>query len=74
MIHKENFVDPVTGTHTNWIEGFWGNLKMKLKSIRGSQQQMLDGHMDEFMYRFNRKNEGCILKLMMNDIALYYPI
>ena len=74
VIHKDNFVDPVTGTHTNWIEGFWGNLKMKIKSIRGSQKTMLDGHMDEFMYRFNRKSEGCILELMMNDIALYYPI
>ena len=31
VIHKDNFVNPLTGHHTNCIEGFWGNLKMKLK-------------------------------------------
>ena len=39
--HKDHFVDPNTGHHTNWIEGFWGNLKMKIKSIRGSRGTML---------------------------------
>ena len=58
VIHKENYVNPATGEHTNWIEGFWGNLKIKLKSIRGSQKTMLDGHLDEYLYRFNRKNEN----------------
>ena len=74
VIHRENFVDPITRKHTNWIEGFWGNLKMKLKGIRGSQQQMLDGHIDEFLYRFNRKHEGNMLELMLSDIATFYPI
>ena len=32
-IHKEHFVDPQTGNHSNWIEGLWGNLKIKLKSV-----------------------------------------
>ena len=35
-IHKEHFVDPNTGNNSNWIEGQWGNLKIKLKSVRGS--------------------------------------
>ena len=74
VIHKENFVNPLTGHHTNWIEGFWGNLKMKLKSVRGSQRNMLDGHLDEFLYRFNRKEEGNMLELLMSDIATFYPI
>ena len=74
VIHKECFVNENTGVHTNWIEGFWGNLKMKLKSIRGSQKQMLDRHLDEFIYRYNRKNEGNILELMLTDIATFYPI
>ena len=38
-IHKENFVNPDTGHHSNWIEHFWANLKIKLKAIRGSQKK-----------------------------------
>ena len=67
-------MDPNTGTHTNWIEGFWGNLKIKLKSIRGSRGQMPDGHLDQYLYRFNRKNEGPIFELLLSDIATFYPL
>ena len=27
VIHKENFVNPDNGSHSNWIENIWGNLK-----------------------------------------------
>ena len=74
VVHDRNYVDPVTGVHTNSIENFWGNLKMKLKSVRGSQKQMLDGHLDEFVYRYNRKEESTIFELMLQDIAHFYPV
>ena len=73
-IHKEHFVNPANGVHSNWIENIWGNLKIKLKSLRGSQNKMLDGHIDEFMYRYNRKNEGPMFNLLLTDIANYYRI
>ena len=74
VIHKENFVDPVSGCHTNSIENFWSNLKYKLKIVKGSQKDMTDGHIDEFLYRYNRSSEGNIFDLLMQDIANYYPI
>ena len=74
VIHKENFINPDNGSHSNWIENIWGNLKIKLKNIRGSQNVMLDGHLDEHMYHYNRKQEGPIFHLLMDDIARYYPI
>ena len=49
VIHKEHFVNPDNGSHSNWIENIWGNLKIKLKSIRGCQNVMLDGHLDEYI-------------------------
>ena len=58
-IHERQYVSR-DGTHSNWIENFWSNLKIKLKSKRGSQGRMLDGHLDEYMYRYNRKEEGDI--------------
>ena len=74
VIHKENFVNPNTGEHSNWIENFWANLKIKLKSLRGSQKKMLDAQIDEYLYRYNRVNEGSIFYLLINDISVYYPV
>ena len=74
VIHDKNYVDLIIGTHMNWIENLWSNLKAKLKSIRGSQKKMVDGHIDEFIYRYNRKQEGPIYDLMLQDIAMFYPV
>ena len=74
VIHKENFVNPTDGTHTNWIENFWSNLKYKLKLVKGSQKVMTDGHIDEFLYRYNHTHEGQVFELLLSDIANYYPI
>ena len=74
VIHKNCFVDPLTKTHMNWIENFWANLKSVLKAVRGSQGSMLDGHIDEYIYRYNRKKDGDLFNLMLNDIATLYPV
>ena len=73
VVHKTEYVT-AEGIHTNWIENVWSNLKIKLKSLRGSQGTMLDGHIDEYQYRYNRKNEGGIFELMLQDIANFYPV
>ena len=73
VIHQREFVSR-TGIHTTWIESFWGNMKIKLKAKRGSQGAMLDGFIDEYLYRYNRKNEGNMFNLMLDDIARYYPV
>ena len=74
VIHKENYVNPIDGTHTNWIENFWSNLKYKLKLVKGSQKKMTNGHIDEFLYRYNRIHEGLVFELLLMDIVRYYPI
>ena len=73
VTHKKEFVAR-DGKHTNYIENVWSNLKAHLKSIRGSQGEMVDGLVDEFVYQYNRKNEGKIFDLMLIDIATYYPV
>ena len=34
---------------------------------------MLDGHFDEYVYRYNKKGEGDIFYLLLDDIANIYP-
>ena len=70
VIHKNEFVT-ATGIHSNWIENFWDNLKMKLKGIRGSQKEMLDAQTDEYLYGYNRINEGSVFQLLINDISRF---
>ena len=46
--HSENFVDPYTGAHRNTMEGLWGQVKRKLKSMIGTFKGKLPGYLDEF--------------------------
>ncbi|ETI37763.1 hypothetical protein F443_16371, partial [Phytophthora nicotianae P1569] len=50
--HSLNFVDPITGTHTNTIEGLWETrIKRHIKSMRGMTKKRLDEYLDEYMWR-----------------------
>ena len=50
--HSINFVDPVTGAHTNTIEGLWEiHIKRHIKRMRGVRKNIVDGYLDEFMWR-----------------------
>ena len=51
--HSQNFKDPITGTHTNSIEGTWNALKMQVKP-RNRTKDTIDDHLLEFIWR--RKN------------------
>ena len=35
---------------------------------------MLDSHIDEYIYRYNRKEEGDLFYLLIADIARYHPV
>ena len=67
VIYEHHYVNPQK-------ESLWGNFKMHLKSIRRLKHQMLDGHIDEFMYMYNHKSKGKIFDLLIQDIATYYPV
>ena len=71
--HKENYVNPTDGTHTNNIENFWGHLKNKIKSMYGVRNENIPHHLDEFIYRWNNKNENLFEKLL-GDISEQYQL
>ncbi len=73
VCHKDEFV-AIDGTHTNNIEGFWSHLKNHFKCMCGTNLASLPLHVDEYMYRHNRKNHGDVFDLLLQDIATQYPV
>lgn len=74
VCHKREFVNSLDGTHTNTIECLWSHLKAHFKIMRGTCDELLPHHLDEFMYRWNRKREGHIFKLLLQDMADFYNV
>lgn len=58
VCHKDNYVNPTDGTHTNNIECFWAHLKNHIKHLHGVDLTNLPIHLDEYCYRWNRKLQG----------------
>ncbi len=73
--HSVNFIDPVTGVHTNHIESYWNRVKTKFKRMKGCSKQMLDGYLDEFMWRerYGTVKRQALVNLY-RDIALWFPV
>jgi hypothetical protein len=72
VVHKNNFVDPITGVHTQGIEGFWGNAKGAIKAMHGVNQNQLPIHMDEIVWRWNNKTENAFQRII-EILRTYYP-
>ena len=49
--HSVNFVDPVTGVHTQHVESYWNRVKLKWKSMKGCHAHQVPSYLDEFMWR-----------------------
>jgi len=48
--HTDHFVDPVTGVHTNTIEGTWNGMKMNTRR-QHYNREFIDGALMEFIWR-----------------------
>lgn len=71
--HKETYVAP-DGTHTNTIESLWSHIKEIFKEKHGVHNQKLGAHLDEFLWRWNRKSDGNVFELLVQDIAVQYRV
>ena len=65
--HSRYFVDPVTGVHTNTIEGTWAAVKASIP-IRNRTAEKVGLHLMEFIWRrINRENLwGSFVNALMN--------
>lgn len=64
--HSKNFVDPITGAHTQNIENLWKCAKMRNKREHGTARQMLDSYLCEFLWRHRNKDENLFEKMLEN--------
>ncbi|GFX32412.1 mitotic-spindle organizing protein 2A [Trichonephila clavipes] len=74
--HSLTFVCPVTGAHTNSIEGSWSGIKRFLGNTTHRTEDMFDSYLHEFLWR--RKNshsvENEVFKAFLADVASSPPL
>ncbi|XP_048588467.1 uncharacterized protein LOC5521641 isoform X1 [Nematostella vectensis] len=71
VVHKDYFVDPVTGVNTQEIESTWARVKRMVKSKKGIPTADLQSHLDEVMWR-QWRGEKCPFDNMVLLISRYY--
>ena len=73
--HSQNFVDPMTGVHTQNIESYWARVKLKFKRMKGVDSKQLPSYLDEFMWRerYAQTTAAGIDNLFMH-ISEIYPV
>ena len=63
------------GVCTNTIEGLWGLVKGKIKSMKGIRHHRFGDVLDEFMYRYKfAVKSGDVYHNLLSDIAEFYKI
>ena len=51
VCHSHAYVDPLTGVHTNHIEGEWQKIKTKKRAMYGIAKSKIISYTDEFLWR-----------------------
>ena len=73
--HSLEFVDPVTGTHTQNVESYWNRVKIRFKKMKGCHESQLPSYLDEFMWRERYgSTAGTALDSIISNIATQYPV
>ena len=73
VVHQDNFVDPLTGIHTQEVESAWARLKSYIKRekcVRGGEIQYF---LNEQMWR-DWRGAGNVFSNLRLLLARYYPL
>lgn len=70
--HTYNFVDPLTGAHTQNVENMWSRAKKRNKRHHGTHRQMLDSYLCEFMW-LQSLNGREPFDAALDDIVAFWP-
>jgi transposase-like protein len=75
--HKNNFVDPQTGSHTQHIERYWQTIKGQVWRLRGNRtEKILKSHLKfiEWTYWLGKKTKKGIFGRLIHDISQKYRV
>lgn len=70
--HSLNFVDPVTGVHTQTMESAWNVLKLPVKAKKGVAFEDLQFYLDDRMWR-QWKGQDDVFTNFLVTLSLQYP-
>lgn len=55
--HKLNFIDKISGVHTQTIESYWNKSKQMIKKMNGCRREHLENYLWEMMWRERHTND-----------------
>jgi transposase-like protein len=72
--HSVNFVDPVTGAHTQMVERMWGGCKGMMRQQKTMHSRLFDTYLQEFMWRkqFDGFGQNAFCNIIQH-ISQQYP-
>ena len=73
VVHRDNFVDPRTGIHTQEAESAWARLKYHSKREKGIRSEHLQDFLNEQMWRDWRGLDD-VFRNIISVIRNYYPL
>ncbi|KAL9977134.1 hypothetical protein ACROYT_G014507 [Oculina patagonica] len=73
VVHKDNFVDPLSGVHTQEVESAWSQLKYHVKHEKGIRRADIQNFLNEEMWR-QWSGLGTVFENIIPVIARYYPL
>lgn len=74
--HSQNFVDPITGAHTQKIENTWMCFKRKVKKSMGlntASKERYNDYLQEFMWRQRFGERTHVFFNFWSQVAALYP-
>lgn len=72
--HSQHFIDPVTGTHTQSIEGTWGHFKNRHKEEHGTARHLFAQYIDLFMWHRVFTDPEEIMYNFWTQVRDHYPM
>lgn len=69
--HSHEFLDPITGAHTNNIEGSWNLLRKSMPRF-GTTKRMYYGYLQEHIWRRINKNKDLFFEIIKIISEIYF--